>query len=923
VNQASYFVTLRDYFAFFLPPFSKTLSIMKHLLLLLGFIGSLSFLQAQYYVLPYTDIGRNPGGLNQDEELAAGSGLDASWEVIHPGGASSPQWTQEYTMPFPFQFNGQSEFFYKVSTSGVLTFSTSASAVPSGNNDVLPSAEIPDKSIMVWGLKGGSANDKIVRKVFGSLPNRQLWIMFNGYEYEGGIPICNLYWSIVLEEGTSNIYIVDQRGSVISSCAAGLTAGVQIDANTAFMVDGSPNLNNLAGTSAGQDDNSYYAFLPGTQPRNDLEGIKIDIPQAIPLANAPVQIKGNFLNIGSEPLQSFDLYYSVNGDTSEVDHVAGQIGSLELTHNIPWVPTSTGSYDIEMWAELPNGEADANPANNKVSMTVEVLGEFPDRTALVESFTQWNCGPCAAQNPALDALLHNNPLDATAVKFVGWWPGANNDERHLFNVADNTARINYYGVNGVPTTIFGGTWEGQPGGVSQGMINAENDRPGLYNIDISETVNGSNIDVSVTATAIQDIPASNDLTLQIAVIQDERIYTSPPGSNGETEFYHTMRYMLPDASGTPIGRTGGASVTVTDIAPIVQRFYKSFMNVVVWVQDDVTQEIYMSTKSKGIYICADGTPIQPIVATVEASCGNSDGEASISLSGGTAPYSFLWSTGETSANISGKPADDYEVTVTDNNGCTFDMNIRIKEKPAPNLVLSVVPITCKDAADARVVPYVGGGDGPFTYSWSTGSTDPEIEDLDEGIYTLTLTDANGCQVVESVLVEEPDALSATASALTTDNGTASGSATAMASGGTHPYTYSWNSTPAQTGMMATDLTFGDYQVTVTDYYGCQTVQTVTIDNTTSIGDLLGTGIAALELYPNPSRGQVSLSLQLEQADEVQLSLLDAAGRTVLAEALGRIKQYEKTWNLGHLPAGVYVLQVRSSEGTGLRRLIIE
>ena len=896
---------------------------MKQFLLSLCLLCGFGLAQAQYYVLPYTEIGRNPGNLNQDEELPVGSGLPASWEVIHPGGASTPAWTPEFTMPFPFQFNGQTEIFYKVSTSGVLTFSTSAATVPPGTNDVIPSAAIPDKSIMVWGLKGGSANDRIVRKVFGALPNRQLWIMFNSYEYDGGIPICNLYWSIVLEEGSNTIYIVDQRGSVISSCQAGLTVGVQVDASTAFMVDGSPNLNNLAGTSSGQDDNSYYAFVPGQQPRNDLEGVKMDLPQAIPLTDAPVQIKGKFLNLGAEPLQSFDLYYAVNGDTSEVTHFAGQIGSLDLTHNIPWVPATTGTYDIEMWVELPNGESDANPANNKISQTVEVLGEFPDRTALVESFTQWNCGPCAAQNPALDALLHNNPLDATAVKFVGWWPGANNDERHLFNVADNTARINYYGVNGVPTTIFAGTWDGAPGGVSQGMVNSEIARPGLYNLDITESISGGTFNVSVAATAIQDIPANNDLTLQIALIQDERIYTSPPGSNGETEFFHTMRYMVPDAAGTAIGRTGGSNVTVNGSEAIVPRFYKSFMNVVAWVQDDATQEIYMVKKSTGIYLCADGTPIQPALATVDASCNNSDGEASITLAGGSAPYAYNWNTGETTAAITGKPAGDYDVTVTDATGCTFELHVRIDEKPSPNVVLAAQPISCKDAADARIVPYINGGSMPYTFNWSNGATTPELEDVDAGIYSLNLTDADGCQVSADILIQEPAALTATAAMLTTDNGTASGSATVTAAGGSHPYTYSWDSNPVQTGTTATDLTFGEYTVTVTDYYGCVTTQTVTIDNTTSIGDLIGTGIAALEVYPNPSQGQINLSLRMEQVDDVRLTLVDAAGRTVFGRELRRVQQYEAPLDLSHLPAGVYVLQVRSSEGTGLRRLVIE
>ncbi|GAB4420065.1 MAG: hypothetical protein OHK0039_33220 [Bacteroidia bacterium] len=876
--------------------------------------------QAQYYVLSYSDVGRNPGGLNTDAELAVGAGLAAGWTTIHNGSAATPQWTAQQTMPFPFLFNGETEVFYQVSTSGVLTFSVGGASVPPYANEALPAAVIPDKSICVWGLKGSTANDKIVKKVFGDFPNRQLWIMFNGYEYDGGVPICNLYWSIVLEETTHNIYIVDQRGSLISTCQAGLTLGVQVDAETAVMVPGSPSINNSAGTNSAPDDNSYYAIIPGQQPRNDLEAVMIDLPETLPLADAPVQIKGTFLNMGSASLRSFDLYYAIDGDTSVVQHYAGQIASLDLTHNTPWMPTVPGTYQVDMWVSMPNGEADAIPANNSMRKTVRVVGKYPDRLGLIESFTQWNCGPCAAQNPALEALLSANKTKATAVKFVGWWPGANNDERHLFNVADNTARIDYYGVNGVPTTMFAGTWEGQPGGVTQAMIDAEAQRPGLFDIQISESLANDSLFYTISATALGNIGASA-LKLYVAITQDERHYTFAPGSNGERDFYHTMRYMLPNAAGTALNGTSGQTVTVAGGRPIEPRFYKSFMNVVVWVEDDATKEVYMSTKSTGIYLCSNGTPFQPTFAISEASCGNSDGAIDLDVAG-TGQFSYVWSSGETTQDLAGKAKGIYHVTVTDTSGCSFKSYVEIKEKPAPNVVLAAIPATCKDAADGRVKAYVAGGAAPYTYSWTGGGASEEIDNLPPGFYALTLTDANGCQTVVSAVITEPTTLGATTVMTHSDNGTTIGSAFVEATGGTFPYTYSWNTSPVQTGDSVTGLAYGTYEVTVRDYYGCEVVQTVEIANTTGIDDL-GRGISALSVVPNPSTGRFNLSFSLEQPQDARIDIMDAAGRIVFSQQVRMTGSYQRDIDLGSAPAGIYTLRLLTSQGVGLRRLVVE
>ena len=162
---------------------------------------------------------------------------------------------------------------YKVSSSGVLTFTTSAATAPAYANAAIPDASIPDNSILLWGLAGTGANDEIVTQTFGTAGSRQHWVFFSSYDGGGSWS----YWSIVLEEGSDKIYLVDQRHG--TTAAPALTAGIQINSSTAFSVLGSPTLNTIAGTNADDTDNNYYEFIFGSQPDNDANLTALNITQ--------------------------------------------------------------------------------------------------------------------------------------------------------------------------------------------------------------------------------------------------------------------------------------------------------------------------------------------------------------------------------------------------------------------------------------------------------------------------------------------------------------------------------------------------------------------------------------------------------------------------------------------------------------------
>lgn len=349
---------------------------MKNILFLVIFaLLSLSLLNAQYYYIPYTSPGGNPGGLNTDNEQPANSGLPASWTVILQSAQPTGTYTANQSLPFAFDFNGSPVTQYKVSNVGVLTFDVGSTVNPVISNTALPSAGVPNSSVCVWGLSAPGSNDFMVKKTFGSAPNRQHWIMFASYDFNGSWS----YWSIALEETTNKIYVVDQRHQ---NTQAGLTIGVQVDATTAYQVTGSPNVASLAGNDSAPLDNAYYEFSFGVQPDYDFQVDELDLALYPNLSSAPFDITGSLFNAGTQTITSFDVSYTVNGGAVQM----GSISSVSIApgdqyqfaHPTQWTPTASGNYTVEAWTSNLNGNPDANPGNDTASADVMISEAVPN-----------------------------------------------------------------------------------------------------------------------------------------------------------------------------------------------------------------------------------------------------------------------------------------------------------------------------------------------------------------------------------------------------------------------------------------------------------------------------------------------------------------------------------------------------------------
>ncbi|GAB4287537.1 MAG: hypothetical protein Kow0068_13300 [Marinilabiliales bacterium] len=203
--------------------------------------------------------------------------------------------------------------------------------------------------------------------------------------------------------------------------------------------------------------------------------------------------------------------------------------------------------------------------------------------------------------------------------------------------------------------------------------------------------------------------------------------------------------------------------------------------------------------------------------------------SSTTLDAGSGYSGYLWNDASTSQTINVNTAGTYSVTVTDNNGCSGSSQVNVTESPAMTLVLTPTDLNCNGDLSGSITSSCTGGSAPFTYNWSNGSTNQDLNNIAAGTYTLTVTDGNGCTIVESTTVQEPTPVVVSS---IPDKYICSGqTATLVASvsGGTTPYTYYWNGTAGWMAYNVSPTSQTSYQLYVIDANGCTSnTETVTI-----------------------------------------------------------------------------------------------
>ncbi len=199
-----------------------------------------------------------------------------------------------------------------------------------------------------------------------------------------------------------------------------------------------------------------------------------------------------------------------------------------------------------------------------------------------------------------------------------------------------------------------------------------------------------------------------------------------------------------------------------------------------------------------------------------------DGEATVTASGGTEPYKYIWDDAQATitAKANGLCAGIYTVTVTDANNQSATLKVEIKDLEI-DATVSATDVKCYGEKTGTAKAIGTKGTEPYSYTWSNGSSGESVTNLKAGNYVVTVSDKNGCSKKVNTIISEPEAIvvvSIVDSVLC--KGQDNGSITIETKGGTQPYSYLWSTNPAQTTEDAVKLKAGKYTVTITDKNGC-------------------------------------------------------------------------------------------------------
>lgn len=215
------------------------------------------------------------------------------------------------------------------------------------------------------------------------------------------------------------------------------------------------------------------------------------------------------------------------------------------------------------------------------------------------------------------------------------------------------------------------------------------------------------------------------------------------------------------------------------------------------------------------------TLLQSSHVIVNPTCyGYCNGSISVTPLGGTVPYSYNWNNGQTVPLASNLCAGPYSLTITDLNNCTLVTSYNVLQPPPLVItIIDTVHVLCNGICDGSITVAASGGTSPYVYNWVSGQLTPQISGLCAGIYTISVSDAQGCSTSLPVEIKDTSSFAVSPSIIhATCYDTCNGIIHITGTGGVQPYSYQWSN--GGNSMTQSNLCFGTYNVTVTESAGC-------------------------------------------------------------------------------------------------------
>jgi hypothetical protein len=311
--------------------------------------------------------------------------------------------------------------------------------------------------------------------------------------------------------------------------------------------------------------------------------------------------------------------------------------------------------------------------------------------------------------------------------------------------------------------------------------------------------------------------------------------------------------------------------------------------------------------------------IHAIIGVLNVTChGQNNGQINVYGSGGISPYTYSLNNGQFGSsghfqNLLG--GTFYNVNVKDANGCVASFGRFLSQPALLNLNANKNDVSCAGGNNGLISLNVSGGIAPYHYNWSTGQTGSVIQDLEAGIYSVEVTDQNGCSGTMNFTISEPLAPLVVNAVLSPATGDFSqdGAIDITVTGGTPPYSYNWSN-----GSEIQDqdsLNPGSYIITITDAKGCALATTFTIDKSSGLNQVNG---FELRVFPNPANSFTKVTSGTKIIE--QISLFDISGKEVL---FTKPLQSSYTFDTSNFSTGVYLLKISIEGQVFSERLIIQ
>lgn len=473
--------------------------------------------------------------------------------------------------------------------------------------------------------------------------------------------------------------------------------------------------------------------------------------------------------------------------------------------------TSTATANVTSNTIAPGASATGNTLTCVVNSVV-INGSSPDTMATF-AWSGPNSYTSTLQNPTVNEagaynLVVTNPLNgctstALANVLLNTTPPTASAVA-AGNLNCNVSQLQLNGTGSSQGANISYTWTASNGGniVSGGNTQTPLvDAAGTYSILVSNSDNGC------TQTASANVLQSPSVAASIAAQTNALC-------NGASNGTATAAGAGGNGAYNYAWSNGGSTASVTGL---------SAGTYVVVVTDGEN-----CSASSTVVIAQPDVLAANASATAQTAFGQNDGTATANPTGGTNAYAYAWDNGETTQTISGLAPGNYNVVVTDANGCTAVQTVTVNSfncSLAANV--SATNVTCHGANNGAAEVLVTTGANPLTFAWSNGETTQSVSNLAAGLYTVNVTDGNNCPAVLSINISEPIVLLANATPTAESAlGANDGSATANPTGGTGGYTYAWSN--GESTQSISNLAPGTYTVVVTDENACTSAQTVEV-----------------------------------------------------------------------------------------------